>query len=206
MRNYSTFSDEELQKLAVSGDPRAEEILTDRYIPMVSACAQPYYLPGGERADLNQEGMVGLLSAIRKYREEENVPFRAYAELCVRRRIFSAIRNSSRQKHDPLNSGVSLEETLTNPPRDSSTRIVQDQRRVPEEQVLARERAQEFNRSFLRRLSSFEQEVLKYYLDGFSYRAMAEMTGRDEKAIDNAVQRIRRKLARILPSGENSES
>ena len=205
MRNYSTFSDEELQKLAVSGDPRAEEILTDRYIPMVSACAQPYYLPGGERADLNQEGMVGLLSAIRKYREEENVPFRAYAELGVRRRIFSAIRNSSRQKHDPLNSGVSLEETLTNPPRES-TRIVQDQRRVPEEQVLARERAQEFNRSFLRRLSSFEQEVLKYYLDGFSYRTMAEMTGRDEKAIDNAVQRIRRKLARILPSGENSES
>ena len=205
MRNYSTFSDEELQKLAVSGDPRAEEILTDRYIPMVSACAQPYYLPGGDRADLNQEGMVGLLSAIRKYREEENVPFKAYAELCVRRRIFSAIRNSSRQKHDPLNSGVSLEETLTNPPRES-TRIVQDQRRVPEEQVLARERAQEFNRSFLRRLSSFEQEVLKYYLDGFSYRTMAEMTGKGEKAIDNAVQRIRRKLARILPSGENSES
>ena len=172
---------------------------------MVSACAQPYYLPGGERADLNQEGMVGLLSAIRKYRQEENVPFRAYAELCVRRRIFSAIRNSSRQKHDPLNSGVSLEETLTNPPRES-TRIVQDQRRVPEEQVLARERAQEFNREFLRRLSSFEQEVLQLYLDGFSYRAMAQMTGREEKAIDNAVQRIRRKLARILPFGENSES
>ena len=95
---------------------------------------------------------------------------------------------------------------MLNPPRESSTRIVQDQRRVPEEQVLARERAQEFNREFLRRLSSFEQEVLQLYLDGFSYRTMAQMTGRDEKAIDNAVQRIRRKLARILPFGENSES
>jgi RNA polymerase sporulation-specific sigma factor len=150
--------------------------------------------------------MVGLLSAIRKYRQEENVPFRAYAELCIRRRILSAIRYSSRQKHEPLNTGVSLEESMLNPPRESSTRIVQDQRRVPEEQVLARERAQEFNREFLRRLSSFEQEVLQLYLDGFSYRAMAQMTGREEKAIDNAVQRIRRKLARILPFGENSES
>ena len=206
MRNYNSLSDEQLQKLAVSGDTGAEEELTNRYAPLVSICAQPYFLPGGDRADLTQEGMVGLLSAIRKYRQEENVPFSAYAELCIRRRIFSAIRNSSRQKHEPLNSGVSLEETLLNPPRESTTRIVQDQRRVPEEQVLARERAQEFYSEFLRRLSSFEQEVLQLYLDGFSYRAMAQMTGREEKAIDNAVQRIRRKLARILPFGESSES
>ena len=206
MRDYSSFSDEDLQKLASSGDGRAEEILTDRYIPLVEVCAQPYFLPGGERADLTQEGMVGLLSAIRKYREEKNVPFRAYAELCIRRRIFSAIRYSSRHKHEPLNNGVSIEETRMDPPRDTGTRIIQDQRRVPEEQVLARERAQEFYGSFLRRLSSFEQEVLKMYLDGFSYQAMAEHTGREVKAVDNAVQRIRRKLARILPSGENSES
>ena len=150
--------------------------------------------------------MVGLLSAIRKYRQEKNVPFQAYAELCIRRRIFTAIRYSSRQKHEPLNKGVSLEETRLILPRESTTRIVQDQRRVPEEQVLARERAQEFYRSFLRRLSSFEQEVLQLYLDGFSYHSMAEMTGREEKAIDNAVQRIRRKLARILPFGDSSES
>jgi RNA polymerase sporulation-specific sigma factor len=206
MRKYNELSDEQLQKLAASGDAGAEEELTDRYTSLVNLCAQPYYLPGGDRADLTQEGMVGLLSAIRKYRQEENVPFRAYAELCIRRRIFSAIRYSSRQKHEPLNTGVSLEESMLTPPRESSTRIVQDQRRVPEEQVLARERAQEFNREFLRRLSSFEQEVLQLYLDGFSYRAMAQMTGREEKAIDNAVQRIRRKLARILPFGENSES
>ena len=206
MRDYNKFSDEELQNLAASGDARAEEILTDRYTRLVNACAQPYFLPDGDRADLTQEGMVGLLSAIRKYRQDKNVPFRAYAELCIRRRIFSAIRYSSRHKHEPLNTGVSLDETLTNPPRENTTRIVQDQRRVPEEQVLARERAQEFYQSFLRRLSSFEQEVLQLYLDGFSYHAMAELTGREEKAIDNAVQRIRRKLARILPFGDSSES
>ena len=119
MRKYNELSDEQLQKLAASGDAGAEEELTDRYTSLVNLCAQPYYLPGGDRADLTQEGMVGLLSAIRKYRQEENVPFRAYAELCIRRRIFSAIRYSSRQKHEPLNTGVSLEESMLNPPRES---------------------------------------------------------------------------------------
>ena len=206
MRNYSSFSDEQLQKLAVSGDPGAEEALTQRYAPLVSRCAQPYFISGGEHADLTQEGMFGLLSAIRDYRAEHAVPFCKYAELCIRRRIFSAVRAAARQKHDPLNNGISLEETSINPPRENTTRIVQDQRRIPEEQVLARESAQEFYQDYLRRLSPFEQEVLRLYMDGFSYRAMAEKTGREEKAVDNAVQRIRRKLARILLSGENSVS
>lgn len=206
MHDYSHLSDEQLQKLAVSGESGAEEALTQRYSQLVSRCAQPYFISGGERADVTQEGMVGLLSAIREYSEERSVPFGKYAELCIRRRIFSAIRAAVRQKHEPLNNGISLEETLINPPRENNTRIVQDQRRIPEEQVLARERAQEFYQDYLRRLSPLEQEVLHLYLDGFSYRAMAELTGREEKSIDNAVQRIRRKLARILLSGENSES
>ena len=206
MHDYSHLSDEQLQMLAVSGDARAEEVLTQRYAQLVSRCAQPYFISGGEHADLTQEGMVGLISAIREYRKDLSVPFGKYAELCIRRRIFSAIRAAARQKHEPLNNGISLEETLINPPRESNTRIVQDQRRIPEEQVLARERAQEFYQDYLRRLSPFEQEVLQLYLDGFSYRAMSIKTGREEKSIDNAVQRIRRKLARSLLSGENSES
>ena len=206
LEDYSCYSDEQLQKLAASGDHLAEEILTERYTQFVSACAQPYFMLGGEHADLIQEGMVGLVSAIREYRDAQGAPFKAYAEVCIRRRIFSAIRSAARMKHAPLNDGVSLDETLTNPPREVNTRIVLDQRRIPEEQVLARESAQEFFQSFSRRLSPFEQEVLDLYLDGYSYRAMSEMTGKDEKAIDNAVQRIRRKLARILPTGEISSS
>ena len=206
MEDYSGFSDEKLQELSSAGDHLAENMLADRYSMFVSACAQPYFLLGGDPADLTQEGMLGLVSAIREYNEARGVPFRAYAELCIRRRIFSAIRSAARLKHTPLNDGVPLEGQLSDPPHESSTRIVLDQRRVPEEQVLAKESVQEFFHFFSRHLSSFEQQVLQLYLDGYSYRSMSEMTGREEKSVDNAVQRIRRKLARIIPSGDISES
>ena len=113
---------------------------------------------------------------------------------------------AARWKHTPLNNGVSLEETLTAPKRDTNARILSEQRRTPEEQVLARESAEEFSDSFSRLLSPFEQSVIRLYLDGYSYRAMACRLDRDEKSIDNAVQRIRRKLARIYSSGDFSES
>ena len=206
MEDYTHLSDEQLLKIASAGDARAEDLLADRYSALAESCARAYFMAGADNADLIQEGLFGLISAIREYRDTLGVPFRAYAELCIRRRIFSAIRSAARWKHTPLNQGVSLEETLSSPKRDSLVRIVSEQRRTPEEQVLARESAEEFSSSFSRLLSPFEQTVLRLYLDGYSYRAMAQQLGREEKAIDNAVQRIRRKLARILPFGENSES
>lgn len=206
MDKLISLSDEKLQKLAADGDSRAREVLTARYVDLVESCVRPYYIEGGDNADLIQEGMVGLLSAIKGYDESEGVPFGAYALICIRRRIFSAIRSAARLKHAPLNRGVSLEEARANQSRESNTRFVLDQRRTPEEQVLAKESEKEFFQSFLRCLSRFEQEILRLYLDGYSYRAMSEMTDRNEKAVDNAVQRIRRKLARFLPSGDISES
>ena len=206
MDDYTHLSDEQLQKLASAGDSAAENILADRYSALARSCSMSYHMAGAESADLVQEGFFGLISAIRGYRESLGVPFRAYAELCIRRRIFSAIRAASRWKHMPLNSGVSLEETLTAPKRDTNARIVSEQRRTPEEQVLARESAKEFSESFSRFLSPLEQTVLQMYLDGYSYRAMALRLGREEKSIDNAVQRIRRKLARNFSSGDFSES
>ena len=206
MEDYTHLSDEQLQKLASAGDSRAEDLLADRYSALAESCARSYYMAGADNADLTQEGMFGLISAIREYRDTQGVPFRAYAEICIRRRIFSAIRSAARWKHTPLNNGVSLEETLSAPKRDTLARIVSEQRRTPEEQVLARESEKEFSSSFSRFLSPFEQTVLQLYLDGNSYRAMAQQLGREEKAIDNAVQRIRRKLARIYSSGDFSES
>jgi len=120
--------------------------------------------------------------------------------------FLQAIRSAARLKHTPLNNGVSLEEASDAPVRESNARIVPEQRRTPEEQVLARESAREFSNSFSRYLSPFEQEVLQLYLDGYSYHSMAGKLGREEKAIDNAVQRIRRKLSRIYSSGDFSES
>lgn len=205
MEDYDRFSDEQLQQLACRGDLRAEALLVTRYARLVERCARPYYLAGGENSDLQQEGMFGLLSAIRSYASDQNIPFRAYAELCIRRQIISAIRSASRLKHDPLNQGVSLE-TLIQQSRKANPRLVPDQRRSPEEQVLARESAKEYFQSFSRYLSDFEQKVLSLYLDGCSYRRIAAELGREEKAVDNAVQRIRRKLARIPFPGDNSES
>ena len=206
MEDYAHLSDEQLQKIASGGDPAAEELLADRYSALAKSCAHAYHMAGADSADLMQEGLFGLISAIRGYRDSLGVPFRAYAEICIRRRIFSAIRAAARWKHTPLNNGVSLEETLSAPKRDTNARILSEQRRTPEEQVLAKESAKEFSESFTRFLSPFEQTVIRLYLDGYSYRAMARQLGRDEKSIDNAVQRIRRKLARNLTSGDFSES
>lgn len=206
MEDYTHLSDEQLQSLAASGDSVAEELLADRFSSLAQLIAQSYHIAGADSDDLAQEGRVGLISAIRGYKDSLGVPFHSYAEICIRRRIFSAIRSAARWKHTPLNNGVSLEETLTAPKRDTNARILSEQRRTPEEQVLARESAEEFSDSFSRLLSPFEQSVIRLYLDGYSYRAMACRLDRDEKSIDNAVQRIRRKLARIYSSGDFSES
>ena len=150
--------------------------------------------------------MLGLLSAIREYRPTQGVPFKAYAELCIRRRIFSAIKSASCLKHIPLNSGVSLEDAFGSEGIRPGMYAALDLRNSPEEQVLARERTDEFFQTFSRCLSPFEQKILPLYLAGYSYSYMAAASGRTEKAVDNAIQRIRRKLSRIISSGDNSES
>ena len=206
MEDFKCFSDEQLQQMSVSGCAGAEDALAARYSQLVRACARPYFLAGGDSEDLTQEGMLGLLSAIREYDPSQGVPFKAYAELCIQRRIFSAIKSASRLKHTPLNSGVSLEDAFENESTRPGMYAALDLRRTPEEQVLARERTDEFFHIFSRCLSPFEQKILHLYLEGRSYCSMAAESGRSEKAVDNAVQRIRRKLSRIISSGDNSES
>ena len=183
--------------MSVSGSVGAEDALAARYNQLVRICARPYFLAGGDSEDLTQEGMLGLLSAIREYRPAQGVPFKAYAELCIRRRIFSAIKSASCLKHIPLNSGVSLEDAFGSEGIRPGMYAALDLRNSPEEQVLARERTDEFFQTFSRCLSPFEQKILPLYLAGYSYSYMAAASGRTEKAVDNAIQRIRRKLSRI---------
>lgn len=196
---YSDKSDEELQILARKQTAGAEEVLAERYIRTVRVCARPYFLAGGDSEDLIQEGMLGLLSAIREYDEQKGAAFKTYAETCIHNRIVSAVRSARRRKHAPLNDGVSLD-VLSDESQSLSANYYE---RSPEEQVLARETDHEFISAFLRCLSKLEAEILRYYLQGLSYGEIGELTGRDGKAVDNAVQRIRRKLAKLLP-GENS--
>ena len=201
MNSYVVLTDEELQSLAVQRQSGAEEALAERYARLVRACARPFFLNGGDSEDLIQEGMLGLLSAIREFNAEKGASFKTYAEICIRNRIQSAIRSAARKKHAPLNDGVPLDDILSDESQSLGSQYFQ---RSPEEQVLARETEKEFISAYSRCLSKLELQVLNLYLEGLSYQEMAAALGRDTKAVDNAVQRIRKKLA-SLPSGEFSQ-
>lgn len=204
MKSYPDFSDNELCRLASKGDAGAENELVVRYSRLVRACARPFFLAGGDSEDLIQEGMLGLLSAIRDYTPEADTAFKTYAELCIRRRLISAVRSASRLKHAPLNEGVSFDEILSEETQSNSAFTGEAFRRIPEEQVLARESTKNIISDYSRLLSPLERAILSHYLEGLSYNEIAEKTGKTQKSVDNAVQRIRHKLARHLNLGDFS--
>lgn len=203
MNDYSGLDDSALLTLARGGNELAEDTLILRYRRTVLACTRPYFLAGGDSEDLLQEGMIGLLSAMREFdpASGSGASFRTYAQLCIRRRVISAARSASRLKHSPLNDSVSLDEILSDETRSDSP-LARQFDRSPEDQLLAREREGDFIAAYARYLSPFEIRILKYYLDGCSYREIAKSCGRSEKSVDNAVQRIRKKLARHLKFGD----
>ena len=183
-----------LAQKAANGDSDAEETLVSEYVQLVRACARPYFLAGGDGEDLIQEGMLGLLSAVRTFDPEKGVKFSTYAEFCVRRRIYSAIRSAAGYKHTPLNSYISLESPQLDENKNQSARFLRD----PEDFVIARESAGEVERLLYGALSRFESVVLELYFEGMSYKDMAVRLGKPSKSVDNAVQRIRKKLTQIL--------
>ena len=205
MMEYAVLDDDRLQQLAMSGDREAEEALAERYLRLVRACARPLFLAGGDSEDLIQEGTFGLLSAIRRYSPEDGTSFKTFAEHCVRMRLLSAIKSASRLKHIPLNDGISLEELSEDPGADIAA-LPESFRQNPERLILAKESREELSAAFSRCLSRFEVKVLNLYLEGLSYREIADRLCRDAKSIDNAVQRIRHKLARENIFGDISES
>ena len=198
MEIYTNLTDNELLSMADSGDKIAEDQLALRYTRLVKICSRPYFLVGGDGEDLIQEGMLGLLSAIREFDISMNTSFKTYAEVCVKRRIYSAIKGASRKKHEPLNDMVSFEDVLSDESNSSAVSYGEAYRRSPEEQVLARESVGEIIQTYSRCLSKFEVEILNLYLSGLSYSEIAELCRKTDKSVDNAVQRIRRKLARNL--------
>lgn len=205
MTDYSKIDDSGLLRLTAEGDREAEEQLAERYARLVRICARPLFLAGGDSEDLIQEGMFGLLSAIRQYDPIMSASFKTYAEICIKRRLYSAVKSASRLKHLPLNDGLSLDYILS---AESQTQLAANPeafRRTPEEQVLARESEFELTKAFAQKLSRLEKKVLALYLEGFSYEEIARKTGRDTKSVDNAVQRIRCKLARDPNLGDISE-
>lgn len=199
-------TDEQLCACAAEGDRKAEENLVMRYNRLVRVCARPYFLAGGDSEDLIQEGMLGLLSAIREYLPERGASFRTYAEACIRNRIRSAVRAAARDKHIPLNHYVSFETSLLDGNTDSYQCSFQRQPLLnPEDMVISREERRERLWTLKGQLSGLEADILELYLRGYSYGEIAEQVDRSPKAVDNAVQRIRRKVARQLSMGDFSE-
>jgi len=199
MDNVFADKSQELEKKATGSDSAAEEALVSEYAKLVRVCARPYFLAGGDSEDLIQEGMLGLLSAIRTFDPERGAKFSTYAEFCVRRRIYSAIKLASGNKHTPLNSYISLESSQLDESSAQSAYFL----RVPEDFVIAREQAGEVERLLYGALSRFESGVLELYLEGMSYKDMAVHLGKSDKSVDNAVQRIRKKLSQILTQEGN---
>lgn len=195
-------SDEELCALAASGDRGAEELLVTRYSRLVRICARPFFLAGGDSEDLIQEGMMGLLKAVREFDPARDTRFRTFAEVCIRRRLISAVAAASRDKHAPLNDSVSIETPFFD--RDPG-RVPAFLLNNPEDLLIDREEQQERLGWLKDRLSGFEANVLDQYLRGFSYLEIARRVGRSPKSVDNAVQRIRRKVAQQISSGVFSE-
>ena len=205
MIDYAVMTDDELQGLSVSGDRDAEDCLASRYMQLVRACARPLFLSGGDSEDLIQEGTFGLVSAIRQFSPDGGASFRTFAEHCIRMRLLSAIRSASRLKHFPLNGSLSLEQ-LSDDPNVRLSAFSEEAGADPEEVVLARESKEELYSVLSDCLSKYEKKVLELYLEGLSYQNIAAALERDVRSVDNAVQRIRRKMARNLTSGDISES
>ena len=193
MSDYFCLSDAELLQKVREGEYLAEEALIYRYSRLVRSRTRKFFLLDGNQDDLLQEGMLGLLSAIRNYKQENSVSFQSYADVCIRNRIQSAVRSSNRKKNDPLNNAVSFDQVLSH---ESRTPPVFE--RSPEEKVLAKESETDAVSFYNDLLSVFEAKVLADYLEGFSYTEISERLRRPVKSVDNAVQRIRRKLALFL--------
>ena len=203
MNNYSEFEeklDEEVVLEAKDGNARAQEYLITKYENFVKAKAKSYFLIGADKEDIYQEGMIGLYKAIRDFKPDKLTTFKAFAELCVRRQIITAIKTATRQKHIPLNTYVSLNKPIYEEESDRTLLDILSGLKItdPEELVISQEQMEHIEKEIEKSLSSLEMEVLTSYLDGKSYQEIACDLDRHAKSIDNALQRVKRKLEKCL--------
>lgn len=200
MTTYVDMRDEDIVEVATTSDPRALEYLITKYKNFVRVKARSYFLIGADREDIIQEGMIGLYKAIRDYDRDKLTSFRAFAELCITRQIITAIKTATRQKHIPLNSYISLNKPIYDEESDRTLLDVISGAKItdPEELIISSEELYSMESKVVELLSDLEWEVLMAYLDGKSYQEIADELNRHVKSIDNALQRVKRKLERYL--------
>ena len=194
--DFEGFTDEELIEKSRGGDDLALDVLISRYIGLVRQKAFHFFLVGADKEDLHQEGLIGLFKATRDYNPDLSVPFKSFAETCIKRQLATAIKAATRLKHSPLNNSVSLNRPLFDEEDESELFdiISQSPLHNPEDIVINKERYNTIGEKIKSHLSKFELKVLEYYLDGKSYQEIAELLDKPQKAIDNALQRIRHKV------------
>ena len=197
---YAEMGDEEIIEIAKGGNDSALEYLMNKYKNFVRAKARSYFLIGADREDIIQEGMIGLYKAIRDFRSDKLSSFRAFAELCITRQIITAIKTATRQKHIPLNSYVSLNKPIYDEDSDRTLLDILAGTKItdPEELMINREEYNDIEFKMGEILSELEWKVLTLYLEGKSYQEIAVELKRHVKSIDNALQRVKRKLERYL--------
>ena len=206
LEKYEQLSDDEVALLAQGGDGQALVYLLDKYKNFVRARARSYFLIGADHEDIVQEGMIGLYKAIRDYKADKQTSFRSFAELCVKRQIITAIKTATRQKHVPLNSYVSLNKPLYDEESDRTLMdVIEGRVTNPEDLFISQEEVNHIHEQIDVLLSDLEKQVLEAFMDGKSYQEIAVMLDRHVKSIDNALQRVKRKLMHFRDEKRNDE-
>lgn len=200
---YIDMTDEDVVSLAHNGDGDALVYLLNKYKNFVRSKARSYFLIGADHEDIVQEGMIGLYKSIRDFQPSRLASFRSFAELCVKRQIITAIKAATRQKHVPLNSYVSLNKPLYDEESDRTLLdVIEGRVTNPEELYISKEDLKNIHAQMDELLSDLERQVLEAFIDGKSYQEIAEMLGRHVKSIDNALQRVKRKLNKFIDDDE----
>lgn len=202
---YSGQKDEELVKLVQQGDKRAQEHLLNKYKPLVKTRARTYFLIGADTEDIIQEGMIGLYKAMRDFQKNKNASFRAFAELCINRQMITAIKMATRQKHIPLNSYVSLNRPVFEEESEETymDMLMGGEILNPEALLIGREDKHFMETQIIKMLSDFEKRILLLYLRGKTYYEISCIVEKSEKSIDNALQRVKKKIEKYLNEKKN---
>lgn len=199
MEKFKSMPDEDIVALAQEGDGMALAFLLNKYKNFVRSKARSYFLIGADHEDIVQEGMIGLYKAIRDFQPARLASFRSFAELCVKRQIITAIKAATRQKHVPLNSYVSLNKPLYDEESDRTLLdVIEGRVTNPEDLYISQEDLAHIQAQMDDLLSDLERQVLDAFMDGKSYQEIADMLGRHVKSIDNALQRVKRKLVKFM--------
>ena len=199
--NYRQYNDGELIDRLRRGETPVMDYICDKYKNLVRSKAKSMFILGADNEDLIQEGMIGLFKAVRDYDTGRDASFSTFAELCISRQMYTAVRASKRRKHFPLNTYVSLDSEAPGDDREGLNlgELLADRSELnPEEMFLDKERVAYLEKTIDEELSDFEKQVFDLYLTGMSYSQIARVLGRDEKATDNALQRLKSKIRKLL--------